>query len=139
MAIEPIATATGGSSLTTGAKATASNVFQKSSRYAPTMAVDGDPETRWATDAGTKQAWLEVDLRYETEISKAVVQEWEGDRGRIRKLEIRVKDGEAWKTVAAADSAAKPLAFPAVKARHVRLEILDAKDGPTVEEFHLQK
>ena len=25
-------------------------------------AVDGDPETRWATDAGTKQCWIEVDL-----------------------------------------------------------------------------
>ena len=139
MSLEPIATASGGTSLTTGAKATASNVFQKSSRYGAAMAVDGDPETRWATDAGTKQAWLEVDLRYETEISKAVVQEWEGDRGRIRKLEIRVKDGEAWKTVASADTAAKPLVFPAVKARHIRLEILDAKDGPTVEEFHLMK
>ncbi len=139
MVLEPIATASGGASLTTGAKATASNVFQKSSRYGAAMAVDGEPETRWAADAGTKQAWLEVDLRYETEISKAVVQEWEGDRGRIRKLEIRVKDGDEWKTVAAADTAAKPLTFPAVKARYIRLEILDAKDGPTVEEFHLMK
>jgi alpha-L-fucosidase len=26
------------------------------------MALDDDPETRWATDSGTHEAWLEVDL-----------------------------------------------------------------------------
>ena len=44
-------------------KATASNVFQKqTSHYGPQEAFDDDGETRWATDAGTKQAWIAADL-----------------------------------------------------------------------------
>jgi len=34
-------------SLSTGAKATASNVYQNQSAYGANMAVDGDPATRW--------------------------------------------------------------------------------------------
>ncbi len=45
-------------SVTTGAKATASNVFQKQAAYGPNKAVDGDDETRWATDTGVISAWL---------------------------------------------------------------------------------
>ena len=40
------------------AKATASNTYQNQAECGPEKAVDGNPETRWATDAGTHQAWL---------------------------------------------------------------------------------
>ncbi len=49
-------------SLTTKARATASNVFQNQAQYGPDKAVDGRGDTRWATDSGVKSAWLEVDL-----------------------------------------------------------------------------
>jgi alpha-L-fucosidase len=49
-------------SLTAEKKAKASNTFQNMSTHGPAKAVDDDPATRWATDTGTKQAWLEVDL-----------------------------------------------------------------------------
>ena len=40
---------------------------------APEKAVDGDPETRWATDNGTRQAWLEVDLGKPVTFSRAMI------------------------------------------------------------------
>jgi alpha-L-fucosidase len=49
-------------SLTTKAKATASNVYHSPAEYGPDRAVDARDEARWATDEGTTSAWLEVDL-----------------------------------------------------------------------------
>jgi len=43
-------------------KASTNNVFQAMAEYGPDKARDGDPGTRWATDAGTGRACLEVDL-----------------------------------------------------------------------------
>jgi len=40
-------------------KAGSAKDYQKNRHYGPDEAVDGDPATRWATDTGTKQAWLE--------------------------------------------------------------------------------
>jgi hypothetical protein len=44
------------------AKATASNVFQNIAEFAADKAVDRRSDTRWASDAGLRQAWLELDL-----------------------------------------------------------------------------
>ena len=42
-------------------KATASNVFENDeSDYGAQFAFDDDDKTRWATDNGTKQAWIAV-------------------------------------------------------------------------------
>ena len=56
--------------------ATASNVFQNMlDAYGPAMALDDDEETRWATDGGTHQAWLEVDLGQTTQVSRVLIDE----------------------------------------------------------------
>ena len=55
-------------SLTTHAKATASNVYGNQAEYGPDKAVDGRDDTRWATDASTTSAWLEVDLGKPTQV-----------------------------------------------------------------------
>ena len=60
-------------SLTTRAKATASNVFGNQAEYGPDKAVDGRDDTRWATDASTTSAWLEVDLGKPTRFSRATI------------------------------------------------------------------
>ncbi|MGQ9590327.1 MAG: alpha-L-fucosidase, partial [Planctomycetota bacterium] len=52
----------GGTSLARNAKATTSNVYQDLPAYGADKAVDGNPQTRWATDAGVTSAWLELDL-----------------------------------------------------------------------------
>lgn len=135
--IEPIAV--GRRSLTESRPATASNVFQGQASFAAALAVDGDEHTRWATDAGTRTAWLEVDLGQPVSFSRARLVEWPGDPGRIRAFEIQVPEGAGWRTVHRG-ATVKPEAeevFAPVAAARVRLQILEAREGPTLAEFEL--
>ena len=70
-ATSPAVDVPGPVSLTTGAKATASNVYQNQAEYGPDKAVDGHGDTRWATDSGVTSAWLEVDLGKPVTFSRA--------------------------------------------------------------------
>jgi len=128
-------------SLGAGAKATASNVFQKQRQYGPDKAIDDDLETRWATDSGTHQAWLQIDLGKPQAFSKVALHEWAGDPGRIQKFELQFKDGNDWKTIFTATTMGADFkqSFPVVTARVVRLNILDSKDGPTIDEVEILK
>lgn len=132
MDITPIS---GPASLSTGKKATASNVFQNQSQHAAGKAVDGDSDTRWATDAGTSAAWLEVDLRNEVAFNRVVIDE--ALEQRVQQFELQYKDGEAWKTILNGTTigANWEREFEPVTARVVRLNILKATEGPTIWEF----
>ncbi len=123
-------------SLASGKKATASNVFQNSSAHGPDKAVDDDPGTRWATDSGVKQAWLEVDLGKPVTFNRVAISE---EYGRVRRFELQYKDGETWKTFLLGARIGRDYSqtFEPKTAQYVRLNILDATDGPTIWEFHL--
>lgn len=116
-------------------KATASNVFQNLEEYAPAQAFDGDPGTRWATDGGTHQAWIAVDLGRAKSI--AGVRIHEDYAGRVRKFELQRKDGPEWKTIFAGTTLGPDFSreFPPVSARELRLNILEATEGPTISEI----
>ena len=75
-------------SLTTRAKATASNVYQNQPEYGADKAVNGNSDTRWATDNGIKSAWLELDLGKPSTFSRAVIKQAYPELGRIRKFAI---------------------------------------------------
>ena len=124
------------SSLTSGAKAKASNVFQKNRAYGPDKAVDSDPGTRWATDSGTKQAWLELDLGKPVTFGRVAISE---EFDRVRRFELQSKDGDTWKTVLQGTRIGEQYSqdFQPVTAQYVRLNILEATDGPTICEFGL--
>jgi alpha-L-fucosidase len=125
-------------SLAFQAPATASNVFQGVvDTYGPAMALDDDPDSRWATDAGTHQAWLEVDLGKPTKISRVVIDE--AFEGRIRKFELQAKAADAWKTIFSGETVGRQHAcnFPPVTTRQLRLNILEATEGPTIWEFQV--
>ncbi|UCG50226.1 MAG: alpha-L-fucosidase [Phycisphaerales bacterium] len=123
-------------SLTAGKRARASNVFENNRGYAAGKAVDDDDTTRWATDYGVRQVWLEVDLGGQLTFDRVRISE---AYDRVRKFEVQYKDAEQWRacvrgTRIGADYSRR---FEAVTARHVRLNILDASDGPTIWEFQL--
>jgi len=141
MEIPPLRLAGPSDSIAAGAKAVASNVFMKLPEYGADKAIDGDMETRWATDAGVKQAWLEVDLGKPQTFSKVALHEWAGDDTRIQKFEVQYKQGAEWTTIFAASGMGSDFrkSFPAVTARFVRLNILDSKDGPTIDEFEISR
>ena len=103
------------------------------------MAIDGDPATRWATDAGTSAAWLEVDLGKEMTFDHVNISEaTEGMAPRVESFQIQIKDGAEWKSLMEGKGIGagyvSPRFAPAT-ARIIRLNILKASEGPTIEEF----
>jgi hypothetical protein len=52
---------------------------------------------------------------------------------------LQAKEGQEWKTILSGTTtpAEYVKSFETVTARHVRLNVLDASDGPTINEFQL--
>lgn len=138
-AISPVATLATSQSLATGKKATASNVFQKMAQYGPEKAVDGNSETRWATDSGTKSAWLEVDLGKPVAIGRCLIEQAYPELQRVRKFAIEYWQDGKWQPCYRGENLGATLeaVFPPVAAQRVRLNIAEATDGPTIWEFEL--
>ena len=134
--IAPVAVPSVTGSLTVGRPAKASNVFQNSSHYNAAMAVDDNSETRWATDSGTHAAWLEVDLGEPQTIGRMTISE---AYDRVRRFELQRQTDQGWTTFFKGARIGERYAaeFAPVIAQHVRLNILEATEGPTLWEFHL--
>lgn len=100
------------------------------------MAVDDDANTRWATDAGVHEAWIEVDLGKPQVVGRAVISE---AIDRVQAFELEYLDGNDWKKFAEGKTigADHSLRFDPITAQRVRLNIRAATDGPTLSEFHL--
>lgn len=124
--------------LTPGKPARASDVHGNSTEYGGDKACDGDQNTRWATGDSTRACWLEVDLLQEEAIGRVAVSEMQR---RITKFQIEYRsDTNAPWRIAFTGGKAGPAfsaAFTPVKARHVRLNVLDATFAPTIWEFEL--
>ncbi|MCX7045326.1 MAG: alpha-L-fucosidase [Candidatus Sumerlaeota bacterium] len=125
--------------LSQGKQARASNVFGKSAGFAANKAVDGNKGTRWATDGGVHQAWLEVDLGTSQTFNRIVINEWTNAGERIEAFELQTKDGENWKTFHTGTSIGADFdeKFDPITAQVVRLNILRANEGPTLNEFQI--
>jgi len=118
-------------------KATASNVYRRDPAYGPGKAIDGEDESRWATDGGTRQAWLEVDLGQPATFDSVEIDE--AYAGRVRSFELQYQDGAQWKSFYRGKTLGERFSakFDSVTAQRVRLSVLDATDGPTITEFQL--
>lgn len=123
-------------SLAVGKPASASNVYQNSADFGPDKAFDGDGDTRWAADAGIKQAWLQVDLGKPMSFNRAVIKE---GYDRIQRFRLEKRDGETWTPFFEGKTIGENgvFDFPSVTAQQIRLNVLDAEDGPTLWEFQL--
>jgi alpha-L-fucosidase len=137
--IEPVSVRHISKSLAFGKPAKASNVYHKQTpRYSPQQAFDDDPNTRWATDAGTHSAWLAVDLGHKQEIGGIKIDEhgW----NRVRKFELQVSDdGNEWKTIFNGNKIDPNFEFNfmPIMTRWVRLNILEAAKCPSIWEFQV--
>ncbi len=129
---------TSGLSLTTGKPAVASNVHGNSTEFGGDKAVDGDRDTRWATSDETRACWLEVDLLKEENLGRLGIAELTPRITRFQ-LEYRTDPTAPWHVAFAGGKAGTDFhaSFPLVKARYVRLNILDASFAPTIWEFDL--
>ena len=125
-------------SATPSVKASASNVYHGEVKmFGPQEAFDGDNETRWATDAGTRQAWIEAEGPADRPIRGVRIQE--ALQRRVSKFEFQCREGNAWKTLFAGQQIGPSFErdFTPVTARHFRLNILEASEGPTISEIEL--
>ncbi len=138
-AIPAVAPLLASQSLATGKKATASNVYHKMAEFGPEKAFDGNSETRWATDAGTKSAWLEVDLGKPASIGRCFIEQAYPELQRVRKFAVEYWHDGKWLPCYHGENLGPALeaAFPPVTAQKVRLNITEAADGPTIWEFEL--
>jgi alpha-L-fucosidase len=129
-------TLTPSGSLAMGKPVKASNVYRSMHEYAPDRAVDDDDGTRWATDLGTQQAWLEVDLGKRVRIDRVKIREAYGER--VRKFELQYATDGEWRKVFEGQGIGEEYVkrFEPVTATRVRLVILEA-DAPTIWEFQL--
>ncbi len=121
-------------------KATASNVFQNDEMdYGPQFAFDGDQQTRWATDNGTKQAWIAVHFMKPRTADQIRISE--AYPNRVQKFEFQYRDGGDWKTIFSGTSLGDNFQkhFDPVTAQEFRLNILDASEGPTINEIELSE
>ena len=118
-------------------KATASNTYRGRQQYGPQMALDDDSETRWATDPGTFGAQLDVDLGEPASIGSVFIDERQWNR--IQKFQLQYKDGNDWQIVFEGTTVGDAFrkSFEPVQAQHIRLNIQEATEGPTIWEFQL--
>jgi F5/8 type C domain len=120
--------------------ATASNVYQnEEANYGAQNAFDGDEGTRWATDVGTKQAWVTVDYAKPRTASGVRISEAYPDR--VQRFEFQCRDGDVWKTIFSGTTLGGDFekSFAPVSANGFRLNILDASAAPTISEITLLK
>lgn len=103
-------------------------------------AMDGSFLTRWAAPAGVTTATLTVQPLTPTTITGAMVDE---EYGRIKKFAIEYRNSatDSWKTLATVHGCGpqKLVIFPPTLVVYVRLNVLEATDGPSIWEFHLYK
>lgn len=115
---------------------TASNTYHEMAEYGPDKAFDGQRQTRWATDDGTHTAWLAIDLGWPRIIQGVRLSE---AYHRIRQFQIEIDEGGVWRPIYSGTTVGENFEahFAPVVARRVRLNILEAIEGPTIWEFQL--
>ncbi len=120
-----------------GKPATASQRYANLADYGPEKAFDGDSATRWATNSGTAQAWLQVDLGQPTKVGRIRIQE--ACEKRVKRFRLERLVEKEWKTVfeGGAIGTAFEKAFEPVCGQVFRVNVLDASEGPTFWEVKL--
>ncbi len=115
-----------GVNLAKGAAATASSAESNPvTSYAPGRAVDGDDDTRWASDWSDDQ-WLRIDLGATHRVGRVTL-DWERAYGKSYRIELST-DGVSWRTAwstTAGDGGLDTARFAGTPARYVRVLGLD--------------
>lgn len=116
----------------------ASSVFQDQKQFTAPNAFDGRMNTRWAAESGVRAAWMEADLGEQKLVDCVVVCEYEP--GRVQRFEIQYKEGDEWKTVHSGTTIGQRLILPLtpVRTRFVRLNVLEATNGPAIAEMQIR-
>jgi alpha-L-fucosidase len=126
-------------SLAFGKLVTASNSYGGADdTYAPARAFDDNSSTRWATDNGVGECWLQVDIGKAMPINSVKIAEY-GIRVRDFAIEVRGDEKADWKTVLSGSQIGKNYnaEFEKVATRYVRLNIKKTLAPPSIYEFQI--
>jgi hypothetical protein len=98
---------------------------------------DGNAGTIWAGPDGSRSGWVQIDLGTEREVAVAEIDDM--PYSRTRKYEVQAKIDGQWKVLAEGTTIGrnKRVDFPAIRARHLRIVIIEATDVPVLAEFRL--
>ena len=123
--------------LSSGRPVTVSGEWIGRPELAKAHANDGNFNSIWAGPENSRNGWVQIDLGNAADISVAEVDE--GPYSRTRNYEIRAQVGEQWKLLAKGTTIGKRkrIEFPTVRARLIRIIIIEAIDVPVLSEFQL--
>ena len=128
------------SSLCRFKSAQASNTYYEMSEYSPEMALDGLYYTRWATDDGIQDAWIEIDLGESQTIGGIIIKEEFAPRVSSWKISAKADEAATYTEVMQGSDIGDELIVNPTPfaARWVRLDVhTDGSGGPTLSEFQL--
>jgi alpha-L-fucosidase len=120
--------------LAAGRPVTATDVRNGHDRFAPGLAVDGDPRSYWAASDGARAATLEVDLGGPARFDRILLQEPIRLGQRVAAFAVEARVDGAWTTVAAGTTIGhkRLLRIGVTEADRVRVVIRDAVDVPAL-------
>lgn len=124
-----------------GKAVSASNVRQQHGKFAPENGTDGDLDTYWAADEGTRQASLEIDLQESTTFDRILLQEPIRFGQRIAEFQVKAWVGGKWMDLASGTTIGykRILRVPQIKTERVQIIILDAINTPALSNLGLFK
>jgi len=126
------------------ARAVASQVRGNSRKFNGEKAVDGDPDTYWATDEGVLAASLVIDFGAKRTFNRFLVQEYIPLGQRVRKFALEAWVNDGWEQIDAQTTIGykRILRFDNVSSQKIRFSILDARGCPVIsnlEVYHAPK
>ena len=123
-----------GKSKALGATATATNYRGKEGAYAPSNAIDNNPDTYWATNDEVTTASLEINTGKLQTIKYVMLQEYIKLGQRVKSFTVEVQNNDGWQQVAAGTTIGykRILKLTPVKAGKVRINITASKACPVI-------
>jgi alpha-L-fucosidase len=123
------------------ARAEASNVRGKHSKYHANKAIDGDKESYWATDDGVHKGSLTIHFTKPTAFNRFLVQEYIRLGQRVKAFTLEAWVNGAWKLIAQETTIGykRILRFPTIEASKLRFSILDSKSCPLISNIGVYK
>ena len=123
--------------LARGKNVTATSIRGK--EYKASNAVDGNPDTYWATPDKIKAASLTIDLQNETGVNRILIQEYIRLGQRVNGYKVEALENGEWKQVLEGTTIGYKVIrkFPTIKASKIRLTIIDSKACPLISNVEL--
>lgn len=127
--------------LVEGKKIISSNYRGNSKKYKPGNVSDNNPETYWATDDSVITSSLTVDFVESTEFNRILLQEDIRFGQRIRKFSVEALVNNEWQMIDIQTTIGRKriLRFPNVVATQLRVNILDSRACPVIENMGVYK